>query len=79
MIDPRTGQPIQNGLLSVTVLAPTCLEADGLATAIFILGKKEGLELINNLDKTEAIIVSQQDGEVLTSYSEGLCLSNVSN
>jgi len=79
LIDPRTGRPVQNGLLSVTVLAPTCLEADGLATAIFILGKKEGLELINNLDKTEAIIISQQGSEVLTSYSEGLCLSNVSN
>jgi len=79
LIDPRTGQPIQNGLLSVTVLTPTCLEADGLATAIFILGEKEGLELINNLDKTEAIIVSQQGSEILTSYSEGLCLSGTSN
>lgn len=79
LIDPRTGRPVQNGLLSVTVLAPTCLEADGLATAIFVLGKKEGLELINNLDKTEAIIISQQGSEVLTSYSEGLCLSGISN
>ncbi len=79
LIDPRTGRPVQNGLLSVTVLAPTCLEADGLATAIFVLGKKEGLELINNLDKTEAIIISQQGSEVLTSYSEGLCLSDISN
>ena len=79
LIDPRTGRPVQNGLLSVTVLAPTCLEADGLATAIFVLGKKDGLELINNLDKTEAIIISQQGSEVLTNYSEGLCLSGVSN
>ena len=79
LIDPRTGRPVQNGLLSVTVLAPTCLEADGLATAIFILGKKEGLKLINNLDRIEAIIISQQGSEVLTSYSKGLCLSGVSN
>ena len=79
LIDPRTGRPVQNGLLSVTVLAPTCLEADGLATAIFVLGKKEGLELINNLDKIEAIIISQQGSELLTDFSKGLCFLNTSN
>ncbi len=79
LIDSRTGRPVQNGLVSATVLAPTCLEADGLATAIFVLGKKEGLELINNLDKTEAIIVSQQGHKSLTDFSRGLCFLNTSN
>ncbi|HOM16088.1 MAG TPA: FAD:protein FMN transferase [Thermoguttaceae bacterium] len=37
IIDPRTGQPGE-GVLSVTVLAPTAAEADALATGLFLLG-----------------------------------------
>ena len=37
IIDPRTGQPAE-GLLSVTLLAPSAATADALATAMFVLG-----------------------------------------
>ena len=40
IIDPRTGYPIQNGVASVTIIAPDCTMADGLATAIVVMGKK---------------------------------------
>jgi FAD:protein FMN transferase len=38
LIDPRTGEPPENGPLSVTVLAPTAAEADALSTAFYLLG-----------------------------------------
>ena len=41
-IDPRTGAPIAHGLASVSVLAPTCAEADAWATALNVLGPEEG-------------------------------------
>lgn len=41
---PSTGQPAR-GLASVTVLARRSTEADGLSTAIFVLGKERGLAL----------------------------------
>jgi FAD:protein FMN transferase len=38
LIDPRTGEPTEDGPLSVTVLAPTAAEADALSTAFSLLG-----------------------------------------
>jgi thiamine biosynthesis lipoprotein len=39
LIDPRTGQPADNNLLSVTVRAPSAVEADIAAKTAFILGE----------------------------------------
>lgn len=39
IINPVTGYPISHNIVSVTVIAPTCAEADGLATAIMVGGK----------------------------------------
>jgi thiamine biosynthesis lipoprotein len=44
LIDPRTGYPAAKSM-AVTVLAPSSEQADALATAIFVLGPAEGLEL----------------------------------
>ncbi|MDA7950008.1 MAG: FAD:protein FMN transferase [Pirellulaceae bacterium] len=38
LLDPRTGYPVSNDLLSVTVVSPDATEADALATAFFIMG-----------------------------------------
>jgi thiamine biosynthesis lipoprotein len=43
VIDPRTGRPTDR-VLSVTVFAPTAVEADALATAFFVLGPEKGEE-----------------------------------
>ena len=45
IIDPRTGRPVGHRLASVSVLADSCMEADALATALFVLGPEEGLQL----------------------------------
>jgi thiamine biosynthesis lipoprotein len=57
IIDPRTGQPVTNGVVSASVLAPTCMQADGLATAIMVMGPEDGIRLIEDLDGVEALIV----------------------
>ncbi|WP_395332448.1 FAD:protein FMN transferase [Novosphingobium sp. BL-8H] len=44
-IDPRTGQPTENGLASVSVLAPSAMMADGLTSALTVLGPVAGLHL----------------------------------
>ncbi len=72
IIDPRTGYPISNGVVSVTIIADTCTFADGLATAIMVMGPEKGLDLINRLDAVEGlIIVEQADGSLADFYSEG--------
>lgn len=42
-LDPRTGRPITNGLRAVSVIAPECMDADALCTALGVLGPDEGL------------------------------------
>jgi FAD:protein FMN transferase len=56
IIDPRTGWPADQ-CQSVSVLAPTAEQADVLATAVFVLGPEEGLELIRSQQGVEALIV----------------------
>jgi len=60
ILDPRTLLPTR-GTLSVTVIAPSAMMADALATATFVLGPEEGMKFINQLPEVEAIICA--DGE----------------
>ncbi len=61
IINPKTGYPVK-GLTSVSIIAPTAEIGDALATAVFILGKNDGLKLINSLPEIECLIVDS-DGE----------------
>ncbi len=46
-LDPRTGRPITHHLVSATVLHPSCMTADGLATAFSVLGPEKALAMAN--------------------------------
>jgi thiamine biosynthesis lipoprotein len=77
IIDPRTGYPISNGVVSVTIIADTCTFADGLATAIMVMNPIKGLELINRLGAVEGlIIVERMDGRLDDFYSKGFKVVN---
>ncbi len=56
ILDPRTGVTA-NDSASVTVVAPTAMLADGLATAAFVLGPTEGIQLFDRLG-VDGLIVS---------------------
>jgi thiamine biosynthesis lipoprotein len=56
IIDPRTGYPA-TASRSVTIWAPTALVADEIDDAVFILGPKKGLALVESLDGVGAVIV----------------------
>lgn len=60
IINPKTGWPVK-GLKSVTIIAESAEAADALATTVFVLGKDEGLKLINQMKGIECIVVSVDD------------------
>lgn len=59
ILNPSTGMPVDNGLLSVTILTKHSVDADALSTSCFILGPEKGMELINSLEDTEAVFVDE--------------------
>jgi thiamine biosynthesis lipoprotein len=72
VIDPKTGYPVSNGVVSVSVTADNCTLADGIATAIMVMGAEKGLALVNRLDNVEClIVVEKSDGRLADFYSEG--------
>ncbi len=65
VIDPRSGQPVTNGVVSASVLAPSCMQADGLATAVMVMGAEAGLALVEGLDDVEALVLVERRGGFL--------------
>jgi FAD:protein FMN transferase len=65
VLDPRTGRPMANGVVSVSVLAPDCTLADGLATAVMVMGAEAGLALLERLPDVEGLVVVEtKDGRL---------------
>ncbi len=60
-INPRTGYPEANSLLSATVVAPTCTEADALATSLMVMGLDSAKRLVERLPDIEALLISRYD------------------
>ena len=50
ILDPSTGYPARSGLTSVTVVCEDGLDADGLSTACFVLGKEKAEKLLESYD-----------------------------
>lgn len=55
IMDPRTGYP-STGIKQVSILSKNAEVCDALATAVFIMGKDDGLFLINQLDGVEVVL-----------------------
>ncbi len=72
ILDPRTGWPVSNEVVSVSIIADQCVVADGLATGIMVMGHEKGIELIDRLDGVEGLIVVQtKDGLLIDYQSRG--------
>lgn len=65
IMNPKTGKSATE-LISVTIITPQAIDADGLATAVFVLGKEEGLKLVERFKGVEGLIVTK-DKEIIKS------------
>jgi thiamine biosynthesis lipoprotein len=62
LIDPRTGRPVTHRLASVSVVHPSCMTADALATALNILGPDEGKTLVLDQGLAALFLIRSPDG-----------------
>ena len=68
ILDPQTGMPCDNGLLSVTILSEDSFTGDCLSTGCFVMGLEAGMELVNSMDGVYAIYI---DSDYKVHYSDG--------
>jgi thiamine biosynthesis lipoprotein len=71
-IDPRNGYPVVHNLLSATVVAPTCIQADAYATAFMVMGVDSSLKVCKSIPNMECyLIYTDQKGKNRVVYTEG--------
>jgi len=61
---PQHGAPVSNGLLSVSVLAGTCMVADAWATALMVLGLEKGLVMVRDAGLDAIFVFETGSGRV---------------
>ncbi|MFV0561138.1 MAG: FAD:protein FMN transferase [Enterococcus sp.] len=67
LFNPKTGYPFDNDIAGVTIITKKSIDGDGLSTAVFSMGVKEGLEYVESLDNgTNAIFVTKDDKVYVT-------------
>ncbi|MEL6388770.1 MAG: FAD:protein FMN transferase [Bacteroidota bacterium] len=71
-IDPFSGIPYQDSLLSVSVITNECIDADGIATACMAMGYDKASTFIESLDDvTACYIIGRADGSLATIFADG--------
>ncbi len=70
-INPKDGYPLQNNVASVTVVAPTAMDADAYDNVFMALSPEEGIAFANKLKEIEVYIIYKQDNEFKEAFSKG--------
>lgn len=70
-INPATGYPVQQDILSASVYTDSCMKADAYATAFMVLGLESAKEIVNNNPALEACFIYEQDGAMKKWTSPG--------
>jgi len=72
-IDPHSGYPENNNVLSVSVIAPECITADAYATAFMVLGMVKSVRLLQKLPGVDAYFIykDNKDGKNKVIYTRG--------
>ena len=65
IINPKTGWPINNNIISASVIADNCIDADAIATLLMLLPYEEGIELINNMNNVESLLFIDKDSDII--------------
>ena len=64
ILDPKTGYPAKNGLISVTIVGTSGIRCDALSTALFVMGTEKAVAFWRGKGGFEMVLITE-DGELL--------------
>ena len=67
ILNTDTGYPVNNSLVSVTIITNSSTKADALSTGIFALGYEDGILMIENMEGVDAVFITKEREVYLTS------------
>ena len=67
ILNPNTGYPENNDLLSVTIVTNNSMTADALSTAVFLMGLNAGYSYISSKENIGAIFITKNKEIIITS------------
>jgi thiamine biosynthesis lipoprotein len=71
LIDPRTGHPAKTDIAAVSVLASNCMDADAVATALFVMGSEKGIPWVEDRPGFEALFILHAEDGAFRSVATG--------
>ena len=76
LLDCKTGYPADNGLMSVTIVNESSMDADALATAVFVMGKERGMDLLRRINTQGLCIDTEKTIDATESIKRQALLLN---
>lgn len=72
IVDPRSAKPVDNGLISVTVIGQNTGDSDALATAITVMGLEKSIDFLKKNDNFKVVLLVKKEGRPEIHYSKEL-------
>jgi len=66
ILDTDTGFPVDNDLMSVTIITDSSIDADALSTAVFAMGLEEGMNFIESNKNLDAVFITKDYNVYIT-------------
>jgi thiamine biosynthesis lipoprotein len=61
ILDTKTGYPVDNGLVSTTIITQSSIDADALSTSVFALGIEKGMALVKSIPGVYAVFLDDKN------------------
>lgn len=79
ILNPKTGYPTENNLLSVSIVSDNSFDADALSTSVYVMGLEKGMEFIEKMPEVEVMFITEDLEVYLSSGLKDIVTVNSSD